>query len=50
MGRFYTEYSDFLTRLFPGVKVQKISIDAGHNCPNRDGTLIATLPGRYTPK
>ena len=39
MGRFYTEYSDFLTRLFPGVKVQKISIDAGHNCPNRDGTL-----------
>lgn len=39
MGQFYTEYSEFLAGLFPGIKVQKISIDAGHNCPNRDGTL-----------
>lgn len=35
----YTDYSDFLGRLFPGKKVQKLSIDAGHSCPNRDGTL-----------
>lgn len=39
MGKHYTEYSEFLARLFPGLKVQKIAIDAGHNCPNRDGTL-----------
>lgn len=39
MQKPYTDYSDFLKRLFPGVKVQKLSIDAGHNCPNRDGTL-----------
>lgn len=35
----YTDYSTFLSRIFPGVKVQKLTIDAGHNCPNRDGTL-----------
>lgn len=39
MGKYYTDYSDFLKRLLPGTKVQKLSIDAGHNCPNRDGTL-----------
>lgn len=25
--------------LFPGVKVQKISVNAGFSCPNRDGTI-----------
>lgn len=35
----YTDYSDFLAKLFPGIKVQKLSIDTGRNCPNRDGTL-----------
>lgn len=35
----YTDFSDFLANLFPDKKVQKLSIDAGHNCPNRDGTL-----------
>lgn len=39
MGAFYTEYGELLGRIFPGMKVQKISIDAGHGCPNRDGTL-----------
>jgi len=35
----FTDYADFLARIFPGLKVQKLSIDAGHSCPNRDGTL-----------
>lgn len=32
-------YSEYLSEIFPGIKVQKISIDAGFNCPNRDGTI-----------
>lgn len=32
-------YSDYLATFFPDFKVQKISIDAGFSCPNRDGTL-----------
>ena len=32
-------YSDYLSGIFPGVKVQKISVDAGFTCPNRDGTI-----------
>ena len=32
-------YSDYLEGIFPGTKVQKISIDAGFTCPNRDGTI-----------
>ena len=32
----YTDFSDFLRAQFPG-KVQKISINAGFTCPNRDG-------------
>lgn len=35
---YYREYSDLLRERF-GCKVQKISIDSGHPCPNRDGTL-----------
>lgn len=34
----YLRYSDFLGTLFEG-KVQKISIDLGASCPNRDGTI-----------
>ena len=34
----YHELSDFLHQVFPGRKVQKISINAGFTCPNRDGT------------
>ena len=32
-------YSDYLSEIFPGIKVQKISIDAGFSCPNRDGKI-----------
>jgi len=33
----YLEFSDYLRNRFQGVKVQKISINAGFTCPNRDG-------------
>lgn len=33
----YQEFGDFLKKIFP-FKVQKISINAGFTCPNRDGT------------
>lgn len=32
-------YSDYLAGIFPGVKVQKISVNAEMGCPNRDGTI-----------
>ena len=35
----YRTYSDFLAICFPGKKIQKLTIDAGFTCPNRDGTL-----------
>lgn len=34
----YTDFSSFLSRFFAG-KVQKISVNAGFTCPNRDGKL-----------
>lgn len=34
----YTDYSMFLSRFFSG-KVQKLSVNAGLSCPNRDGTI-----------
>ncbi len=34
----YKDYSDFLAEHFDG-KIQKLSIDAGLSCPNRDGTI-----------
>lgn len=37
-GRRFNSYNAYLTRQF-GSRVQKISIDAGFSCPNRDGTL-----------
>ena len=33
----YYEFGDFLKKVFP-FKVQKISVNAGFTCPNRDGT------------
>lgn len=39
MNPWYTEYSDYLARLFPGVKVQKISVSSACTCPNRDGSI-----------
>ena len=35
---FYTEFSAYLRKKFPEMNVQKISINAGFTCPNRDGT------------
>ena len=32
------EYSNFLKHLF-GTRVQKLNVNAGFTCPNRDGTL-----------
>ena len=37
-SRRFNSYSAYLTNLF-GSRVQKLSIDAGFSCPNRDGTL-----------
>lgn len=37
MNPYYKDYSDFLTCLFDG-KVQKLTVNAGFTCPNRDGT------------
>ena len=35
----YNDFSRYIRRVFPDFKVQKISIDAGFTCPNRDGTV-----------
>lgn len=37
-NRRFNSYSSYMTRTF-GSRVQKISIDAGFSCPNRDGTI-----------
>lgn len=37
MGKYYTDYSDFLSEFFPG-KMQKLTVNARFSCPNRDGT------------
>lgn len=34
----YFDYNTYLRKIF-GERVQKISLDAGFNCPNRDGTI-----------
>ncbi|MCM1022151.1 MAG: TIGR01212 family radical SAM protein [Muribaculum sp.] len=36
--KLYKDYSEFLSEHFSG-KIQKISVDAGLSCPNRDGTI-----------
>ena len=38
MNRRFNSYNSYFTKLF-GARVQKISIDAGFSCPNRDGKL-----------
>lgn len=35
----YNDYSSYLKEVFPDFKVQKISINAGFTCPNRDGKI-----------
>jgi radical SAM protein (TIGR01212 family) len=32
-------YSDYISRFFHGRKIQKISVNAGMSCPNRDGRI-----------
>lgn len=32
-------YSEYLAEIFGGAKVQKISVNAGFSCPNRDGSV-----------
>lgn len=39
MNPYYTDYGEYLNRLFPGEKVQKLSVNGGMSCPNRDGTI-----------
>lgn len=34
----YLDFSNYLREHFPAFKVQKISINAGFTCPNRDGS------------
>ncbi len=36
-GRRYNSYADYIKKTF-GSRVQKLSIDAGFTCPNRDGS------------
>lgn len=35
---YYKDYSQFLAEHFPGVKMQKLAVNAGFTCPNRDGS------------
>ena len=37
-GKRYNSYNEYFKRTF-GSRVQKVSIDAGFTCPNRDGTV-----------
>ena len=39
MNEFYKDYSEYLAEVFPGLKVQKISVNSGASCPNRDGSI-----------
>ncbi|MDE6125601.1 MAG: TIGR01212 family radical SAM protein [Muribaculaceae bacterium] len=36
---YYRDYSSLLAELFPGRKMQKLTVNAGFSCPNRDGTI-----------
>lgn len=38
MGKLYRDFADFLHERFPDFKVQKIAVNAGFTCPNRDGS------------
>ncbi len=39
MNPYYKDYNEYLSEIFPGQKVQKLSVNAGFSCPNRDGTI-----------
>lgn len=38
MNPYYRDFADFLAEQFPGTKMQKLAVNAGFTCPNRDGT------------
>lgn len=37
-SKTYLDFTEYLKLSFPGEKVQKVSINAGFTCPNRDGS------------
>ncbi|PKP17683.1 MAG: TIGR01212 family radical SAM protein, partial [Bacteroidetes bacterium HGW-Bacteroidetes-22] len=39
-GKRYNSYNEYFKRTF-GSRVQKLSVDAGFTCPNRDGTVAS---------
>lgn len=39
MNPYYTDSAEYLGRYFGACKVQKLSVNAGFSCPNRDGTI-----------
>lgn len=39
MVAYYNDFSSWIRRQFPDFRVQKIAIDAGFSCPNRDGQI-----------
>lgn len=39
MNPWYTDYSEYMSRFYGSTKVQKISVNTGAGCPNRDGTI-----------
>lgn len=39
MNPYFKDYGEYISERFPGMKVQKISVNAGFSCPNRDGTI-----------
>lgn len=39
MNPFYKDYSEYLRVFFGDKKIQKISVNTGNGCPNRDGTI-----------
>lgn len=39
MNTYYKDFGEYMREVFPGMKVQKLSIDAGFTCPNRDGSI-----------
>ena len=36
---YYNDFGSWIRKRFPDIRVQKISIDAGFSCPNRDGRI-----------
>ncbi len=39
MNPYYTDSAEYLRRYFGTCKVQKLSVNAGFSCPNRDGSI-----------